>query len=151
MADRLLARHEEPHAWDAPTSVIEIDRSASGQPGLLFTTKYIETDGTTSEQTVTVRDGVSFLAPVVRWLKQEEFVYVELNVEQAEAMRMAWWDQQKIARMVSGNESSDLVIKQASIRDKHVKEAIALGVPAAQVRRFVYGDTEATEPTGATT
>ena len=70
MADRTLVEYEEPRLDDAPHWTVRIERSAAGQPGLFFITKFESVDGSLPEveQCVVVEDGRAFLAPVLAWL-----------------------------------------------------------------------------------
>lgn len=78
MANRTLARHTdntpeiledgEPHnvgMWEQVT----IERSAAGQPGLLFVITRYENDQMFDQMCVVVPDGAAFLAPVNKWLE----------------------------------------------------------------------------------
>ncbi|WP_217181581.1 phage tail protein [Streptomyces sp. AC495_CC817] len=73
MANRTLAYHDEGadaiEAGEHPGmhAKIEVQRSSAGAPGLIFTITY--DDGLPwGEMSVTVPDGVTFLAPVIGWL-----------------------------------------------------------------------------------
>lgn len=77
MANRILARYD-----DNPGEILEdgelhkvgmweevaIERSAAGQPGLLFVITRYENDQMHDQMCVTVPDGAAFLAPVNAWL-----------------------------------------------------------------------------------
>lgn len=146
MADRNLVTFVEPHAWDSAGAELRIDRSAAGRPEIFFTISQREVDGSTSEElTVVVPDGIEFLEPVMQWLHHPHQNWIELSPEQADAMRLAWYDQKKCER-IRPTGSLEEKIRQRSIRDAHIKEAISLGVPVNQVRKFVYGAYSDTEP-----
>lgn len=72
MGDRTLARYEEPRNEEGPHWSLEIDRSAAGAPGLLFTIHNDPFEGSplkAEQMTVVVEDGRSLLAPVNAWLE----------------------------------------------------------------------------------
>jgi hypothetical protein len=71
MADRTLSTFEEPRNEFGPRWTITADRSASGQPGVLFTIRHEpnqEGAYPVEEMTVVVADANEFLAPVLEWL-----------------------------------------------------------------------------------
>lgn len=70
LSDRNLVTYMEPRLEGGPYWRLKIDRSANGQPGLLFTITYDSVDGTldAQEMTVIVEDGFSVLKPVLDWL-----------------------------------------------------------------------------------
>lgn len=72
MSDRTLVDYKEDRLPDGPHWGLEIQRSANGQPGLLFTITYDSFDGTLPhrEMTIVVKDGNALLAPVIEWLKR---------------------------------------------------------------------------------
>lgn len=74
MSDRNLVTYVEPREDDGPFWILEIDRSASGRPGLLFTIRheYFDSDLGPRELTVVVEDGSKLLEAVNLWLQTGE-------------------------------------------------------------------------------
>jgi hypothetical protein len=75
MANRVLVTYEEERLPEGAHWTLEIQRSAAGQPGLLFTIKtetFSEDDrhieSLNRELTIVVTDGNALLAPVLEWL-----------------------------------------------------------------------------------
>lgn len=73
MADRTLVLYEEERNEFGPYWRLRIDRSAAGQPGLLFTisTEMYDAErypNLSQELTIVVKDGNALLAPVIEWL-----------------------------------------------------------------------------------
>lgn len=67
MAARTLSTYTE-HAGGM-TFTLNVERSAAGQPGLIFAVEARNADGTAFVDTcVLVDDGNEFLAPVLEWL-----------------------------------------------------------------------------------
>lgn len=67
MANRTLSTYVE--STHGMTFRLDVERSASGQPGLFFDIYAEDGDGTVFADTcVFVRDGNEFLAPVIAWL-----------------------------------------------------------------------------------
>lgn len=78
MSDRNLVHYEEERNEHGPYWTLDIDRSATGTPGLFFTIRsasYLERDrnieALNRELSVFVKDGNELLAPVLAWLAQE--------------------------------------------------------------------------------
>jgi hypothetical protein len=76
MSNRNLVTYEEERLPEGPHWMLQIDRSAGGQPGLFFTIKtesfspddrHIES--LNQELTIVVDDGNALLAPVLDWLR----------------------------------------------------------------------------------
>lgn len=72
MSDRTLVEYQEERNEEGPYWRLEIQRSAAGQPGLLFTISYESFDGSLdpAELTILVDDGNTLLAPVLEWLNR---------------------------------------------------------------------------------
>lgn len=73
MANRMLAqisdgKPNEDGIFEGWHSVLRVDRSAAGQPGLLFVIEDYDGGLKAGETCVTVPDGNAFLAPVLDWL-----------------------------------------------------------------------------------
>jgi hypothetical protein len=81
MANRTLVEYVEdrPNPESRYDHLIEIQRSAAGQPGLLITNsvEYRNNDGSynsEAEVTVLIKDGVALIAPVLAWLLNNDLV-----------------------------------------------------------------------------
>lgn len=72
MSDRTLALYEEPRDKEDHTRYwLSVERSAAGQPALVFTITYIDDYANEGgELTVVVEDGNKFLSPVIDWLDE---------------------------------------------------------------------------------
>lgn len=73
MADRNLVHYEESRNEHGPHWTLDIERSAAGQPALLFTIKTRAHDDERypelrNQMTIVVEDGNELLAPVLEWL-----------------------------------------------------------------------------------
>lgn len=73
MADRNLVHYEESRNEYGPYWTLDIERSAAGQPRLLFTIKSRMFDDERypelrNQMTIVVEDGNELLAPVLEWL-----------------------------------------------------------------------------------
>lgn len=75
MSDRTLVRYLEPRNDEGPYWTLTIERSAAGQPALLFTIKtqtfsdaHRHIESLNHEMTIVVEDGNELLAPVLEWL-----------------------------------------------------------------------------------
>lgn len=73
MADRNLVTYLESRNPEGPYWRLKIDRSAGGQPGLMFTISTEMFDPhyarLNEELTIFVEDGNEVLAPVIAWLE----------------------------------------------------------------------------------
>jgi hypothetical protein len=69
MGDRILVEYEEAHEEHAPYATMQVQRSASGLPDLLFTsTQHVH--GSQSETvTVIIKDADKVLTPALVWLQ----------------------------------------------------------------------------------
>ncbi len=78
MSNRTLVEYLEPRNEFGPYWTLEVQRSAAGQPGLLFTItgkmydeeKHPEL---TQQLTVVVKDGWEIVNPILEWLNKEAF------------------------------------------------------------------------------
>ena len=70
MSNRNLVTYVEPREEGGPFWTLEIDRSANGRPGLLFTIRHEGLDS--RELTVVVEDGSKLLEAVNLWLETGE-------------------------------------------------------------------------------
>ena len=84
MADRNLVHYEEERNSEGPYWTLDIERSAAGQPGLLFTIEskaFSESDrhieALNRQMTIVVRDGNALLAPVLEWLGRKTAASIE--------------------------------------------------------------------------
>lgn len=77
MANRTLARYDDGKlteqrdgelGYEGWHSVLRIERSAAGQPGLFFVIEDWDGGFKAGESCVVVEDGNAFLAPVLEWL-----------------------------------------------------------------------------------
>ena len=70
MPNRNLSTYVETRHDEGPYWLIEADRSASGEPTVLFTIKYRSYDGPlkSRETTIVVENAAEFLAPINAWL-----------------------------------------------------------------------------------
>lgn len=73
MANRILVAYEEERNEDGPHWTLEVQRSAVGQPGLLFTIREKMHDPRYAhlnrEMTVVVSDGWAVVEPIIDWLE----------------------------------------------------------------------------------
>jgi hypothetical protein len=71
MSDRVLSSYMEERNPEGPYWSIEAERSASGEPTVLFTIHFRGFDDTLADDqmTVVVHDVHEFLAPINQWLR----------------------------------------------------------------------------------